>query len=327
MKGEILLDVKNLNIGFRTRQGYVNAVEKVDFSLMRGELLAFVGESGCGKSVTSLAVMGLIERPARVKADRIELLGVDMVSCTQEEIRKKRGAEMAMIFQDPLTSLNPLFTVGNQLSEQFMAHIPSCTKNDARERGIAIMRKMGIPRAEAVFGSFPHELSGGMRQRIMIAIAMCCSPALLIADEPTTALDVTIQAQILRLMRELMSEFGTSILFITHDLGVVAEMADRVIVMYTGQIVEEADVFTMFKDPRHPYTKGLLQSTIRVQDAEDRLTPIQGAVPSLGRLPGGCRFNPRCGYATGRCSETMPDLVEVGPGHYSRCLLAVEGVF
>jgi oligopeptide/dipeptide ABC transporter ATP-binding protein len=267
--------------------------------------------------------MGLIEHPGRVRADRMELAGVDMTRSSPEEIRRLRGTQMSMIFQDPLTSLNPLFTVGSQISEQFLTHAPGCTRGEARRKSIEMIRKTGIPRPEAVYGSYPHELSGGMRQRIMIAIAMCCNPVLLIADEPTTALDVTIQAQILHLMRELIAEYETSILFITHDLGVVAEMADRVLVMYTGQIVEEADVFTLFREPAHPYTKGLLHSTIQVQDAGGSLRPIPGTVPSLKKLPDGCRFHPRCEFSIDKCRSCRPELIEVGPNHYSRCLLPV----
>ena len=220
---DILLDVKDLNIRFKTKKGYVNAVEHLDFHVKKGELLALVGESGCGKSVTSLAVMDLIERPGEVKAESMMLDGHELTTTPPNEKRKMRGTEMAMIFQDPLTSLNPLYTIGNQLSEQFLTHIPGCTKQQAKEKSIEIIRKTGIPRPEAVYKSYPHELSGGMRQRIMIAIALACNPKLLIADEPTTALDVTIQAQILHLMQDLIKDFDTSILFITHDLGVVAD--------------------------------------------------------------------------------------------------------
>ncbi len=324
-RAETLLDVKDLNIRFKGKHGTVSAVEHLDFSIRKGELLALVGESGCGKSVTSLAVMDLIERPGEVQAERMLLNGNDLTKLSAKEKRRLRGVEMAMIFQDPLTSLNPLFTVGNQISEQFLTHIPGCTKQQAKEKSIEIIRKTGIPRPEAVYNSYPHELSGGMRQRVMIAIALSCNPKLLIADEPTTALDVTIQAQILHLMQNLIKKFDTSILFITHDLGVVAEMADRVIVMYTGQIVEEADVNTLFHDPKHPYTQGLLHSTIKVQDKAGHLDPIAGTVPSLNHLPTGCRFHPRCKYATDACRATMPELVEVAPGHYSRCLLAGKG--
>ena len=319
---DILLDVKDLNIRFKTKKGYVNAVEHLDFHVKKGELLALVGESGCGKSVTSLAVMDLIERPGEVKAESMMLDGHELTTTPPNEKRKMRGTEMAMIFQDPLTSLNPLYTIGNQLSEQFLTHIPGCTKQQAKEKSIEIIRKTGIPRPEAVYKSYPHELSGGMRQRVMIAIALACNPKLRIADEPTSALHLTIQAQITHLMQDLFKDFDTSILFITHDLGVVAEMADRVVVMYTGQIVEEADVYTLFHNPKHPYTQGLLNSTINVQQQDDTLEPIAGTVPSLNHLPEGCRFHPRCKYATEACKHTMPQLVEVGPGHYSRCLLA-----
>lgn len=319
---DILLDVKDLNIRFKTKKGYVNAVEHLDFTMRKGELLALVGESGCGKSVTSLAVMGLIEKPGEVNAEYMMLNDVDLTKISAKEKRKMRGTEMSMIFQDPLTSLNPLFTIGNQISEQFLTHIPGCTKEQAKEMSIEIIRKTGIPRPAEVYRSYPHQLSGGMRQRVMIAIALCCNPKLLIADEPTTALDVTIQAQILQLMKNLIKDFDTSILLITHDLGVVAEMADRVVVMYTGQIVEEADVFTLFHNPKHPYTQGLLHSTIKVQDKGGHLEPIAGTVPSLNNLPEGCRFHTRCQYATDACRTTVPKLVEVEPGHYSRCLMA-----
>lgn len=324
-ENKILLNVRDLNIRFRTKKGYVNAVEHLSFFVKRGELLALVGESGCGKSVTSLAIMGLIEKPGEVKAEEINLDGIDMMKLSAKEIRKMCGIEIAMIFQDPLTSLNPLFTVGNQISEQFITHIPGCTRAQAKEMSIEMIRKTGIPRPEEVFKSYPHELSGGMRQRVMIAIALACNPKLLIADEPTTALDVTIQAQILHLMKNLIKEYDTAILFITHDLGVVAEMADRVAVMYTGQIVEEADVHSLFHKPKHPYTRGLLQSTIKVQDKKGHLDPIEGAVPSLNRLPEGCRFHPRCKYMTETCRTVMPELIEMEPGHYSRCLMAEKG--
>ena len=316
----VLMDVEDLNIRFKTKRGYVNAVEHLNFQVKRGELLALVGESGCGKSVTSLAIMDLIGRPGEVWAKHIILNGKDLTKLSPNAKRKMRGTEMAMIFQDPLTSLNPLYTIGNQLSEQFLTHIPGCTKQMAKKMSIDIIHKTGIPRPEAVYKSYPHELSGGMRQRIMIAIALACNPKLLIADEPTTALDVTIQAQILHLMRNLIKDFETSILFITHDLGVVAEMADRVAVMYTGQIVEQADVFTLFHNPKHPYTQGLLNSTISVQHQENELEPIPGAVPSLNHLPKGCRFNPRCKYATEECRERMPEVQEIASGHYVRCL-------
>lgn len=255
---DILLDVKDLNIRFKTKKGYVNAVEHLDFHVKKGELLALVGESGCGKSVTSLAVMDLIERPGEVKAESMMLDGHELTTTPPNEKRKMRGTEMAMIFQDPLTSLNPLYTIGNQLSEQFLTHIPGCTKHQAKEKSIEIIRKTGIPRPEAVYKSYPHELSGGMRQRIMIAIALACNPKLLIADEPTTALDVTIQAQILKLLQKINREQGTAILFISHDLGVIRHLCSRVIVMNRGKAVEQGSVQEIFEHPSMEYTKKLL---------------------------------------------------------------------
>ena len=320
---DILLDVKDLNIRFKTKKGYVNAVEHLDFHVKKGELLALVGESGCGKSVTSLAVMDLIERPGEVKAESMMLDGHELTTTPPNEKRKMRGTEMAMIFQDPLTSLNPLYTIGNQLSEQFLTHIPGCTKQQAKEKSIEIIRKTGIPRPEAVYKSYPHELSGGMRQRVMIAIALACNPKLLIADEPTTALDVTIQAQILHLMQDLIKDFDTSILFITHDLGVVAEMADRVVVMYTGQIVEEADVYTLFHNPKHPYTIALLQSIPSVtRKAKSELEVIEGTVPYPMNMKPGCGFYSRCKKRVdGLCNVQDVPLVDIGNGHKVRCML------
>ncbi|MDR1835167.1 MAG: ABC transporter ATP-binding protein [Fusobacteriaceae bacterium] len=321
---DTILCVSNLNISFQTKDGPVRAVEGLDLEVKKGEILALVGESGCGKSVTSLAIMGLIEYPGIVKASGIWLAGREISGETRDEIRKMRGTEMAMIFQDPLTSLNPLYTVGNQISEQFLAHNSALDRATAKKKSVEMIRKTGIPAAEAIYDYYPHQLSGGMRQRIMIAIALCCNPKLLIADEPTTALDVTIQAQILHLMKELIREFDASILFITHDLGVVAEMADRVAVMYTGRIVEQADVFTLFHKPAHPYTKGLLHSTIRMQKHGDKLDPIPGAVPSLKHLPKGCRFHPRCAQATEKCKENAPPPVTVERGHDCRCFYPNE---
>ena len=319
---DILLDVKDLNIRFKTKKGYVNAVEHLDFHVKKGELLALVGESGCGKSVTSLAVMDLIERPGEVKAESMMLDGHELTTTPPNEKRKMRGTEMAMIFQDPLTSLNPLYTIGNQLSEQFLTHIPGCTKQQAKEKSIEIIRKTGIPRPEAVYKSYPHELSGGMRQRVMIAMALACQPKLLIADEPTTALDVTIQAQILKLMNDLKREHGTSILFITHDLGVICQMADDVAVMYCGQVVEMAPARTIFGKPQysHPYTEGLMVSIPRLDTpANERLDAIPGAVPHPLDLPKGCKFAPRCKYCTKRCEEEEPEFVRVSETQQIRC--------
>ena len=315
---DILLDVQHLNTYFRTSTGRVKAVDDLSFYVKKGELLGIVGESGCGKSVTMLSIMGLVDRSAIVEADRIDFAGRDLSKMSKEEIRKLRGCEMSMIFQEPLTSLNPLFTVGNQLYEAVRIHSQEKPAK-IKQRCIEMLRLVGIPRPEAVYKNYPNTLSGGMRQRVMIAMALSCNPRLLVADEPTTALDVTIQAQILRLMKQLMAEIDTSIIFITHDLGVIAEIADRVIVMYAGQIVEMADVFTLFRNPLHPYTRGLMKSTIKVHELEDSLNPIEGIVPGLADMPEGCKFNPRCDCMGDRCGENRPGLYEVEPGHFVRC--------
>ena len=315
---EVLLDIRHLNTYFKTGNGRVKAVDDVSFQVKKGELLGIVGESGCGKSVTSLSILGLVDRAAIVDAEAIDFAGRDLSKMGKEDLRKLRGSEMSMIFQEPLTSLNPLFTVGNQIYETVKLH-SSMTPAQAKRRCIEMLRLVGIPRPEQVYKSYPNTLSGGMRQRVMIAIALACNPKLLIADEPTTALDVTIQAQILRLMKNLMEEFETSIMFITHDLGVIAEIADRVIVMYAGQIVEMADVFTLFGNPMHPYTRGLIKSTIKVHELEDTLNPIEGIVPGLSDMPDGCKFNPRCSNCKDRCRSIRPELLEVEPGHFVRC--------
>lgn len=311
MKQERILDVRNLNVFFKTQAGRLNAIEGLNFHVNQGEILGIVGESGCGKSVTSLAVMGLIEQPGGYTADAIEFQGQDISKFSAEQRRKLRGSGMSMIFQEPLTSLNPLLTVGNQLFEQVKIHTPGISKADCKARCIEMLRKTGIPDPEAAYKNYPAFLSGGMRQRVMIAIALACNPALLIADEPTTALDVTIQAQILSLMKGLQREYHTAIMFITHDLGVVAETADRVVVMYAGQVVEEADVMTLFHHPAHPYTQGLLNSTIRVHELSDRLETIDGVVPTLTHMPEGCR-------------KQCPSLKAVGDqeGHMARCILS-----
>lgn len=317
-KDDILLEVEHLNTYFRTQNGRVKAVDDVSFYVKKGELLGIVGESGCGKSVTMLSVMGLVDRSAIVETERIGFEGRDLSKISKEQLRKLRGCEMSMIFQEPLTSLNPLFTVGNQIYEAIRIHSKESPAK-VKARGIEMLRLVGIPRPEEVYKSYPNTLSGGMRQRVMIAMALSCNPKLLIADEPTTALDVTIQAQILQLMKKLMSEIDTSIIFITHDLGVIAEIADRVIVMYAGQIVEMADVFTLFKNPLHPYTQGLMKSTIKVHELEDNLNPIEGIVPGLADMPDGCKFNPRCCRKGPNCTGDRPCLYEVEPGHFVRC--------
>ena len=293
-------------------------MDDLSFCVKKGELLGIVGESGCGKSVTMLSIMGLVDRSAAVEAERIDFEGRDLSKMSKEELRKLRGCERSMIFQEPLTSLNPLFTVGNQIYEAIRIHSTESAAK-VKERGIEMLRLVGIPRPEEIYKNYPNTLSGGMRQRVMIAMALSCNPKLLVADEPTTALDVTIQAQILHLMKKLMREIDTSIIFITHDLGVIAEIADRVIVMYAGQIVEMADVFTLFRNPLHPYTQGLMKSTIKVHKLEDSLNPIEGIVPGLADMPEGCKFNPRCCGKGPNCTGNRPCLYEAEPGHFVRC--------
>ena len=325
MERQTTLEVRNLNVYFKTAGGNrTQAVRNLSFQVGSGELLGIVGESGCGKSVSSLAIMGLLEFPAIAEADKICLMGTDISKNSREEMRKLRGSELSMIFQEPMTSLNPLFTIGAQLSDTIALH-QECGKAEAKRRAVEMLEKVGIPRAEAVYKSYPNELSGGMRQRVMIAIALANSPKLLIADEPTTALDVTIQAQILELMRDLIQDSNTAILFITHDLGVIAEMADRVLVMYAGSIVEEADVMTLFHNCAPPYTQGLLDSTIKVHEIHDELRCIEGVVPSLRDMPSGCAFHPRCPYAQEDCRSQRPELRKTAEGHAVACLHPLRG--
>ena len=316
---ETLLKIENLNVYFKTENGRIQAVKDVSFEIGKGELVALVGESGCGKSITSLSIMGLTPRNCQVEAGSISLGGQELTAMSPDELRKLRGKDMAMIFQEPLTSLNPLFTIGYQLTETIRIH-NQIGKKEAKERAIDLLKKVEIPRPESILKEYPNALSGGMRQRVMIAIARANNPMLLIADEPTTALDVTIQAQILRLMRQLMKEYSASILFITHDLGVVAEIADRVIVMYAGQIVEQGEVFSLFRQPLHPYTQGLMSSTIKINQSDEILGTINGVVPNLSSMPEGCRFHPRCPYAREDCRKNMPELNTVTENRYVRCL-------
>ena len=316
---QTLLKVENLEVKFKTLEGMQTAVQGVSFDVAQGEVFCLVGESGCGKSLTSLSIMGLVEKPGIVEADAIILDGQDISHLKEEKLRELRGNKMSMIFQEPLTSLNPLFTVGNQMDEVFRLH-QKASHAKARQLSIDMLRFVGIPDPESVYKRYPAALSGGMRQRVMIAMALSCKPKLLIADEPTTALDVTIQKQILKLMKDMRRELGTAIIFITHDLSVVAEMADRVAVMYAGQIVEQASVYDLFREPLHPYTKGLINSTIKLGDSRARLPTIPGTVPPLSKMVAGCRFHPRCPYATPACRQQEPPVIKRG-GRTVRCLL------
>jgi peptide/nickel transport system ATP-binding protein len=319
-----LLEVDELKTYFFTRDGVVRAVDGVSFSVARGETLAIVGESGCGKSVTSLSILRLIASPpGRTVAGRVVFEGRDLLLLSEPEMRKIRGDAISMIFQEPMTSLNPVLTIGHQIAEVLVLH-RGLSRDDAMLRAVEMLRLVRIPEPERRVAEYPHQLSGGMRQRVMIAMALACEPRLLIADEPTTALDVTIQAQILDLMRELKERTGAAIVLITHDLGVVAEMAQRVVVMYAGRKVEEAPVAELFARPRHPYTRGLLDSIPKLGSASTRgaltrLSEIAGMVPSLAKPIVGCAFAPRCAYATSRCQTEYPPLEEKVPGHRAAC--------
>jgi peptide/nickel transport system ATP-binding protein len=318
-----LLEVEGLKTWFFARDGIVRAVDGVSFSIHRGETVAMVGESGCGKSVTALSILRLIASPpGRTIAGRVALEGRNLLALPDEEMRKVRGNEISMIFQEPMTSLNPVLTIGRQIAETLTVH-RGLSRADALARTVEMLRLVNIPEPAARMGQYPHQLSGGMRQRVMIAMALACNPKLLIADEPTTALDVTIQAQILDLMRELKARTGAAILLITHDLGVVAEMAQRVFVMYAGRKVEEATVGALFARPRHPYTRGLLASIPRLgaaaATARRRLAEIPGVVPSLREEIPGCVFAPRCAYAQERCRREYPPLERKDDGHLVAC--------
>jgi peptide/nickel transport system ATP-binding protein len=323
-----VLDVKGLQTVFFTNSGLFRAVDDVSFQVRRGETLAIVGESGCGKSVTALSVMRLMpDPPGRIVGGSITLEGQDLLALDESEMRKIRGDRISMIFQEPMTSLNPVMRIGDQIAEAVRLHRPTTAK-EAWQQAVQMLRLVRIPEPERRASEYPHQLSGGMRQRAMIAMALTCRPALLIADEPTTALDVTIQAQILALMLDLQKELGMGLILITHDLGVVAQTAQRVIVMYAGKKVEEADVETLFANPRHPYTRGLMASIPAVPtsgaNAEVRLVEIPGMVPSLTRLPKGCAFAPRCSMAVTRCHAEYPPLEDWGAGHLAACWRAAE---
>jgi peptide/nickel transport system ATP-binding protein len=319
-----ILNIRELKTYFFTEEGVVRAVDGVDIRVERAEVLGIVGESGCGKSVTSLSIMRLVSQPGRIVAGEINFDGEDLVQVPESRMREIRGNSISMIFQQPQSCLNPVFRVGDQLAEVLLIH-EDISNEEAADRAVEMLRLVGIPEPESRARSFPHELSGGMAQRVMIAMALACLPQLLIADEPTTALDVTIQAQILDLMRNLREQTETAIILITHDLGVVAEMCDRVDVMYAGRIVEEADVTRLFQEPKHPYTEALIGSTPVLGQAGKELTTIPGSVPNLIDLPPGCKFAPRCKARVENelqiCTEEEPEFKRVGPDHWVRCWL------
>lgn len=313
-----LLQVQNLSTSFFTPDGEVKAVDGVSFAIHPGETLGIVGESGCGKSITSLSIMRLLSNPGRIVGGEILLRGENLLTKSEQEMRRLRGKEISMIFQEPMTSLNPVFTVGEQIAEALRIH-EGLDRSRAMERATEMVRRVGIPSPERRVQQYPFELSGGMRQRVMIAIALACNPALLIADEPTTALDVTIQAQILDLMKGLQRDFGLTIMLITHDLGVVAETCDKVAVMYAGKIVEYADVKTLFREPKHPYTRGLLNSLPLLVGEQEELNVIPGTVPNPLEVPGGCRFAPRCPHASALCQQEEPNLTPLSDENTVRC--------
>ena len=315
-----LLEVKNLHTYFKTRKGIVKAVNDVSYSLEPGKTIGIVGESGSGKSVSAMSILQLLDGNGYIESGEIIFDGQDLTKLSQQQMYDIRGNKISVIFQEPMTSLNPVFSVKKQLSEPFMIH-QKLSKQEAYKKALEMLYAVQIPNPEAVMRQYPHQLSGGMRQRVMIAMALACKPKILIADEPTTALDVTIQAQILRLMNDLQRENGTSIIFITHDLGVINEMADDVAVMYCGQVVEQTSARTIFTDCKlsHPYTEGLMYSIPRIDNVTKKLEPIPGVVPHPLALPKGCKFAPRCKYATQKCLEEEPPLIEVAPGQKVRC--------
>ena len=318
---EPILQVKDLRTYFHVKEGVLKAVDGVSYFLNAGETLGLVGESGCGKSVSALSILQLVDRPpAEIHSGKILFQGENLLNLTEKEMNNVRGLSISMIFQEPMTSLNPIISIGRQISEVLTIH-QGLSWKEASKRTVDLLKLVGIPLPEKRIEEFPHQLSGGMRQRVMIAIAIACDPKVIIADEPTTALDVTIQAQILDLMMGLQEELGTAILLITHDLGVIAEAAKRVAVMYAGKIVEEADVITIFKDPLHPYTKGLIRSVPRIDMAgeQSRLIEIPGMVPNLYYLPKGCAFFERCPVGSKQCQQEEPKLLSVGDGHLVRC--------
>lgn len=316
-----VLDVKDLTVKFIRKKDSLTVVEGVSFSVDEGEVLGIVGESGSGKSITSLSILGLLPSPGGViDKGSIDFKGKDLTKISKNEYRKIRGKEIAIIFQEPMTSLNPAYRIGNQLMETLLIH-EGLSKKVAEKRAIELLKLVEIPRAEEIIHSYPHQLSGGMRQRVMIAIALSCNPEILIADEPTTALDVTIQAQVLDIMKKLIEKYNTGVILISHDLGVIAEMCDRVVVMYAGKVVEEGPTVELFRNPQHPYTKGLLKSIPSLKEKKDRLYTIEGNVPTPDKMPKGCRFAPRCEFAFDKCWESAPSATVIKDGHKSSCFL------
>ena len=316
-----VLRVEDLSVSFELEAGLVNVVDRINFSVEAGETVGLVGESGCGKSVTALSVMGLLPRPAgRVVGGKVLLGDIDLLTLPADKRQAIRGDRISMIFQEPMTALNPVQRIGRQLGESFRLHQPALDSNAITKQCVSLMDRVGIPAPDERLSAYPHELSGGMRQRIMIAMALATRPDVLIADEPTTALDVTIQAQILELLRELQSDYGMSVIFITHDLGVIAELCTNVVVMYAGRIAERASVGDLFREPHHPYTRGLLDSIPRMDTIpKSLLTTIEGAVPSIGELPTGCRFNNRCNFSDSLCQQSEPEMRNIGADHESAC--------
>lgn len=313
-----ILEVKNLETTFVTNAGPVRAVNNVSYDIGRGQTMGIVGESGCGKSVTSYSLMRLIEKPGRITAGEVLLNGRNLLAMSEEQMQDVRGGEMAMIFQEPMTALNPVLTIGRQMDEQIIRH-KKCSQKESKERAIEMLRLVGIPSPEERYSNYPHQLSGGMRQRAMIAMALSCDPTFLIADEPTTALDVTIQAQILELIQNLQEKFNMTVQFITHDLGVISEISDKVLVMYGGQMCEKAETQELFLNPRHPYTAALIASRPKFGERVQRLNTIEGSVPAPFELPKGCPFVNRCPRAVAECPTLKPPMREVSPGHHVAC--------
>lgn len=324
---EDLLRINNLKTHFFTKKGVIPAVDGVSITIPKCSIVGIVGESGCGKSITAMSIIKLIQKPGKIIQGSIELNGENLLNYSKEKMRKVRGNKISIIFQEPMTALNPVYTVGKQVAESILAHHPEIDKKEAKKMTIDIFKAVGIPEPEKRYSAYPHQLSGGLRQRVMIGMAMVCNPELMIADEPTTALDVTIEAQILMLMKELQKKRNTSILMITHNLGVVAEICDYVYVMYAGKVMEQADIFELFKNTKHPYTDGLLKSIPKITENKQHLFNIKGIVPNLMKLPKGCRFSPRCDKAMNKCFEMQPPLYKVKSdnendnNHYVRCFL------